>query len=589
MHPSLVLAGAEHTATAGVVTCWFSGELHGMSQSPAQAVASVVSEQGLTALEELRGAYVLAVWDSASEVLAVTQDHLCARAVFVLDTGEAVFFASELRPLLDAVPTRPAASAAAVSRWITDRALPDGLTLYDGVRRLGIGEMLVIDSRTARRTRIWRPTYSAPATLSREDAAALLRDGIERAILRRAPLDASTGMLLSGGFDSGTIASFLAPALRERGLRLPAYSSVFPGEPWDESPWVAILTEDLRLEGTQVRTRGGALHLALQYEQRWHLPQPAPGSMLDQPLLDLARGDGRTVVLDGQGGDELFMASPYLLADLLARGRWSRAARLVHRYPGTANGLRAWQAKALLRQVVAKGLLPYHLHRHLHARRREEYAQQHWLRPATREQAEALDDPLRWKRGARGRPRWWSFLAYHLTDARLLAGMQDYLRRRGELAGVRSAQPLMTDVDLVETALAVPPDMAFSPQYDRALARDAMLGIVPEAVRLPIRKSNYAGLMHQTLAVEDVQALRRVLEQPDAEVGAYVDLSRMRDGLLGRIPSFQQRAWDLWGQRIWGLATTEMWLRREALGDAFGCWASELNLTPPSIEVVRRP
>jgi asparagine synthase (glutamine-hydrolysing) len=581
----LAVAGAEAPGRSGAVACLFSGELHDTPETaPALAIARGYEREGTAFLAGLRGSYQLILWDGNEQEAIVAQDHLSTRAIFYHSQGPRVTFASDIAPLLAALERRPAPDPQSVPRWITDRSLPDGLTLYENVRRLGMGWSLALGRERWSRRRIWELRYARPERIDAEEAGARLRAGVERAVRRRVELDGSTGILMSGGFDSGTLASTAAPILREAGHQLSAYSTVFPGDPWDESPWVDVLTRELGLNSTRATVRGGALATALRFQTRWELPQPSPGSISDQPLVARARRDGLRVLIDGQGGDELFAASPYLLADHVLRGRWGAALRLMRRFPNTGDELAGWQARAMLKHWVVKGALPHAAHGLIaKARRRSDYADEHWLTPASRRRAEELDDPWAWKRGARGKPRWWSLLSYLLVGARELSGMPDYLRRRGEIEGVTSRQPLI-DVDLVELMLRMPPELAFSPDYDRALARGAMRGIVPEPVRLPIRKSNYAPLMHRTLAVDDIDGIRRILGRRDAELGAYVDLECMRRELLERVPAHGETGWVEWGYRIWGLVTVELWLQANALGSDFGAWAERLALPPPQVE-----
>lgn len=596
---SLAVAGTAAPERRGSITCVVTGELHNrvdlttsLAMEPTAANSAVVAvgcaQRGIRFLRELRGAYHVALWDEARQEAIIGRDHLSACAVFYCRQGRAVFFAADIAPLLRALPRRPAPNREAIPRWITDRSLPGDVTLYEGVRRLGTGCVLKIRDSTCEVERIWEPAYIAPHQLTRDEAEGELRRGVSLATRRRLTTDGTTGILLSGGFDSATLAGTASRLLQEHGRTLPAYSTVFPGEPWDESPDVRVLVAANTLPSTQLQVRGGTLLTALRFQRHWNLPQPAPGSILDTPLLTRAFQDGLRVVLDGQGGDELFTASPYLLTDWVMTGRLSAAWRLAHRFPNTGQRLARWQARALLQHIVLAGAVPYRAHRLLLAGRGSEYEDLKWLRPAGRRAAEAMDDAWSWKQRS-GVPRWWAYLADLLVDARELAGLQDYLRRRGAMVGIDSRQPLLTDVDLVELVLRLPPEFAFSPRYDRALAREAMQGVVPEPIRIPTRKSSYGELMRQTLTGPDFPELQRILERPDAEVGAFVDLPRMRDAFLQQPPGPSDPAWTRWGHHIWSLATTELWLREEAMGSRFQGWADALALRPTEVETIALP
>ena len=595
----LALAGAGPPQRCGSVTVLWSGLLHDADQaaralgvttdaSPAQIVATGYTQHGAHFLHTLRGAYQLVLLDDAREEVVVAADHLSARAIFYCSEGVRTCFAAELTPLRRVLAQDPGPDPETVPRWITDRSLPDGLTLFRGVRRLRCGAALCMTRSGATVQTVWRPRYTPPAAVSVAEAGAHIRAALRLAVDRRLTTDGTTGILLSGGFDSATITGIAVPALAAHGQTLPAYSTVFPGEPWDESADVRLLTATHGLPATQLRVSGGTLLTALRFQQSWGVPQPAPGSILDTPLLAQARADGLRVMLDGQGGDELFAASPYLLADYALRGRLTAAWRLAHRFPGTGDRVARWQAQALMRRIVVTGGLPHWAHRVPLPGRRSEYAGLTWLRPKGRAIAEALDDPWAWKRRARGAPRWWAHLAHLLVDARELSGLQDYLRRRAAMQEIDSRQPLLADVDLIELMLTLPPQYALSPRYDRALARDATQGVVPEPIRVPTRKSNYGEFIRRTLAGPDFGELQRVLTQRGAEIGAFVDLARVRDTFLRAPPRADDPAWPDWAHRIWALATTELWLREIALGDRFAPWTAGLGLNPPKVEMLTR-
>ena len=594
---SLVIAGGGEPERHGAVTCVLNGDVHNVLEAaarlglppdtvPSHVVACGYARHGARFLRTLRGSYQLVLWDDSQREAIVCQDHLSARAVFYHDDGGRLTFASEIAPLLRVLPRRPAPDARVIPRWITDRALPDGLTLYEGVWRLEMGCCLHLRHGRREHRRIWEPRYVRPEPMDASDATALVRAGVTRSVERR--LAGEIGILLSGGFDSGALAGAAAPILREQGRTLSAYSALFPGDAWDESPGVDALTGELGLPSTRVRVTGGTLATAVNFQNRWELPLPAPGAILDQPLLALAYDAGQRVMLDGQGGDELFAASPYLLTDYLLRGRFAAAWRTAHTLPNVGSRLEPWQVRAILKECVVKGALPHAAHRLLTHLRGSRYADLGWLTPASRRRAEMLEDPWAWKRTRSG-PRWWRFLAHLLVEARELTGAQDFLRRRAALFGIESRQPLMADVDLVELMLGLPPDLAFSRDRDRALAREAMRGVVPEAVRTGLRKSNYARFIHHTLAEDDINDLRRVLAPRDAEIGAFVDLDVVRRDLLSQPPQATDPTWSSWGQHVWALATTELWLRANALGSDFSRWVEDLRLNPCRVQLLAKP
>src|SRR5262249_5278746 len=146
----------------------------------------------------------------------------------------------------------------------------------------------------------------------------------------------------------------------------------------------------------------------------------------------------------------------------------------------------------------------------------------------------AAADPHAWKR--LDGPRWWAYAADGLTRGMDAVGIFGLQRRRATLAGIEQRHPLM-DLDLVELMLREAPRASFDRYRDRPLLRSSMAGLLPAAVLGRSVKARFDPLVADTLAGADGAAVRRLLCDPRAEVGAYVHLGEMRDALFARAPA----------------------------------------------------
>ena len=103
----------------------------------------------------------------------------------------------------------------------------------------------------------------------------------------------------------------------------------------------------------------GHIRLALEYQRDWGIPSGGPGYLLERPLLERAARDGALGILDGQGGDELFGFSPYLIADRARHGKLRAAVQLLAQPAGpgrAAASSRAAHVRARVRRAsVAAG------------------------------------------------------------------------------------------------------------------------------------------------------------------------------------------------------------------------------------------
>jgi hypothetical protein len=165
-----------------------------------------------------------------------------------------------------------------------------------------------------------------------------------------------------------------------------------------------------------------------------------------------------------------------------------------------------------------------------------------------------------WKRFAG--PRWWAHAAHGLTRGIEQSGVFEHHRRRSESAGVETRLPLL-DLDLVELALQLTPLSSFDAERNRPLLRAAMAGQLPDAVRLRPAKARFDALLLDCIDAADHAAIRALLCDRRAELGAYVDLAKLRQTFFvdSRLRADQPFQW-LW--HVWRLASAECWLRAQS-------------------------
>ncbi len=387
--------------------------------------------------------------------------------------------------------------------------------------------------------------------------------------------EAPTGVLLSGGLDSSSIAALLRDGgSGERPTR--SFSALFPDHPSvDEGELVMEVTARLGLEGRRIALSGGSmLGGALAYQERWGAPTISPNLAFHAPLLEDAAAASVEVLFDGEGGDELFGCPAYLLGDLVRRGRPRSAWSLASRLPGLGDRPDPRRVRRIFREFGLKGAAPHALHSLTRRVRGASHYAPAWLTGRAAALEHSTRDPWAWKRV--DAPLWWAERSYELTEQREQLGAHDLLRRRNASFGLEGAHPLLDDLELVELLLALPPELSFDPSLDRPLLRASMEGALPDSVRLLPRKSTFDALFVQTLDTTDRPHLTRLLTAPDAEVRSYVRADVVRERLLD---APRERRGGAWAWALWRLATAECWLR--AQGDpelpqrALDTWALE--------------
>src|SRR4029450_8720051 len=139
---------------------------------------------------------------------------------YKIDNGT-LTFGSEIRPILAAQNSRPDVDPIALNLFLRFRYTPSPLTIFQGIRKLAPGTMLVVEKGQCREKRWYNFT---PTPFSRpkkeKEATAELLDLYRSAVRRHLLSDVPVGILLSGGLDSG----LLLGLMNEHGDSWPAYT-----------------------------------------------------------------------------------------------------------------------------------------------------------------------------------------------------------------------------------------------------------------------------------------------------------------------------------------------------------------------------
>jgi len=506
----------------------------------------------------MRGDFALLIWDPQHAEGLLARDQLGVRSMFLYDGGGRLCFACEIRHLLAFLPQRPAPDPVSVAHWLTMGHRPGSATLYAGVRRLEPGAMLLLDRDGVHEQPYWTPRFSEPLGESEPQLADRMRAALDRAVDRRIATDGLTGVLMSGGLDSASVAA--VAATRAPG-RVSAYSAVFPEHPTvDESALIEELRGTLRLGGVTAEVRtGGLLASALESIEDWELPLLSWGDFWAVPLLRAAAAEGVQVTLGGDGGDELFGARAYLLADRLRVGHPLQSVALARELPGAGDRPPRRAVARIVADMAVAGALPYHLHKLL----RRPFARRDtpgWLRPNVARDLGDSEDPLAWKR--MDGPRWWAEVAHGLTRGVEEIGVFEHQRRRAASAGLEARHPLF-DLDLVELSLRQPPLATFDRYRSRPVLRAAMVGLLPDAVRLRPHKALFDAVLVDCFDGPDGVLTRRLLSDPGSELRAYVDQGAIERALFDDASQRREQPFR-WMWQLWRLTTAECWLRAQA-------------------------
>jgi asparagine synthase (glutamine-hydrolysing) len=522
------------------------------------AFARALTEMGESACELLCGRFVVVALDREQGRCVVARDQLGAQPLIHAHVADGILFTEHECDLLDLLPRTPGPDRLALLQWIESGLTPRGSTLYEGMERVPAGHRLVLDEAHAHVERWWNIRYAGIAESDTASLADGLREKTFAAVARATADSRRPAVKLSGGLDSACVAAGLAANGFADG-RAFAIGGTFATHPiTDESELIEATARHthLALERIEFDPTSSILAPALAHIDRWRLPPASPNLFVWQPVMARARELGADLMLDGEGGDELFGVAPYLIADMLRGGRPLTAWSLTGRIPGIGLEPSARIRLRLLRRFGLSPLLPSAVRSRREARMRSKDLSS--LIPRGEAQALAELDAAR-QEDRRDGPLWWRFQAECLIDERDALDVGGHFRREAIDEQIDRRHPFLYDLQLIEAALRLPPRAQFDPIRDRPLLRDALSGLIPEVVRTRHAKSHFTPLLLAGIRAEEA-GLIDPLRRADAAVRAYVapealdrKLAVAADdrSMLGAVP-------------LWRVAIADRWLASQA-------------------------
>lgn len=458
---------------------------------------------GPDCFRRFEGMWAIAIVDWVAGRLVLSRDQLGIKPLYLaaFDGGHA--FASEIKSLL----TLPG-----VSRDVNEARLRDFLvsgiidhtneTLYESVWAMQPGTWLEIDLRPASSTeKLGKSTGFFPpdgAASEAEVSPAQWLRNIDCSVSKHLRSDVPVGSCLSGGIDSSTVVAAIHSLAKDQ---CPptwtqfTFSAVLPGDLLDESRYLDAFHAN-RHGLREHRVSPDPVKLVEELDRIvWHQDEPfgSPSILMQWEVMRLAREYGVTVLLDGQGADELFCGYPgYFppyIADAFRHFHWVRAAREFLSAP-----LKQHYTAGSLLAHVAGHVIPRPAQTALRAWRDRRRCG--WLSEELLRVNDVIIAPYqeRIPRVPRRSPTFAHGFAAFCWDMLLSSSLPSLLHfeDRNSMAFSIEARVPFLDNRLILPAMLMSPALKLSGGWTKFILRKAIAGRVPDAIRLRTDKVGFA-------------------------------------------------------------------------------------------------
>jgi asparagine synthase (glutamine-hydrolysing) len=274
------------------------------TNSDTETIVHAYEQFGEDCVNRLRGMFAFAIYDFRDGSLFLARDRVGKKPLFwtVTSAGDLVF-GSELKCLLEHGGVERRISMAALDAYLTFGYVPEEFCIFEGVRKLPPGHTLKFREGRTEIRRFWDFDYSgADENVTElewvERIRAKVREAVEIRLLSEVPL----GAFLSGGVDSSSIVATMAAV---SGRPVKTFSIGFNEDTFNELRYARIAAEAFGTEHHEFIVTPDLVEAV--DDLVWHFDEPfADSSALPTYMVSKMARDYVTVVLSGDGGDELF-------------------------------------------------------------------------------------------------------------------------------------------------------------------------------------------------------------------------------------------------------------------------------------------
>jgi asparagine synthase (glutamine-hydrolysing) len=275
---------------------------HFYTATDTEVIVHAYEQWGRHAVTRLRGMFGLAIWDDRHKTLLLARDRVGIKPLYFAEVNGRLYFGSEIKSLLCGPDVRRDIDLEALDHYLSFLYTPRDGSIFQGISKLPPGHLLIWQSGQSTVTPYWQQPVEECFEGTEHDAVAQLEVVLRDAVRSHLVSDVPIGAFLSGGIDSSVVVGLMA---QTSSARVKTFSIGFDEPAYDELPHARRVADHFGTDHHEfvVRPDGASI----LDEMIGHFDEPfADSSAIPTWYVSQMARQHVTVVLSGDGGDELF-------------------------------------------------------------------------------------------------------------------------------------------------------------------------------------------------------------------------------------------------------------------------------------------
>ena len=519
------------------------------TETDTEVIVHLYEQYGESCVEKMRGMFTFAVWDDRQKKLMLARDRLGIKPLFYTIVDGRLAFGSELKVLLQLPELKRSLNWGSVNYLFSAMCTPATESIIEGVHKLKPGHILTASARRGIQVRqYWDVEFDPDYGKNEQYFVERLRDLLEEAVRLRLIADVPLGAFLSGGIDSSAVVAMMA---RLSSGPVKTFSIGFPDEEYNELKYARQVARRFNTDHHEFMVDPNVLSLI--DDIAWFLDEPfGDSSAIPTYMVSKLASEHVTVVLSGDGGDELFAGYDRYLKE--------RKERQLGQIPSPIR-----RAAGLVGSLMPEGMKGRNFLRHLAFDGPDRYFDGNILfreiEKASLFEPNAYevirqDDPRRaWEALLKNdRTHWLSSLQYMDIKSYLPGDILTKVDRMSMAHSIEARVPLL-DHKFVEFAATIPPELKLKGKTTKYIFKKALEGILPNEI-LYRPKRGFAIPLGRWFRGQLSPFVRDLLLSPTC-----LKRGLFRKSYVERLIEMNDRGRSL-DLQLWTLITFELWCRR---------------------------
>ncbi|MBN1864127.1 MAG: asparagine synthase (glutamine-hydrolyzing) [Victivallales bacterium] len=503
-----------------------------------EVVLAAYQMWGVECFSRFNGMWAMVILDRGKKQIVVSRDRFGIKPLYCLGSPKLLAFASEIKQFTHIEGFSKTPNPSACAAYLANGSELQQQTFWKGIVNFPAANFATIDlndiSLCMDFKKYWMPENIVLSRIPVQDAVENIVRLFSDSVRLRLRSDVPVGSCLSGGLDSSSI--FLRMASHEPGKTFAAFSACFDDKFSDEREFMKEIVEASPSEHVKVFPAPEILADSFVTLLGQHDEPFGSASIFAQfMVMQAARRHGIPVLLDGQGGDELFSGywqTYFLFLDFLRK-----KMSLCRLFSDLVSSVMPAGNITLIPEAIA-GVREFRKRAKMHF----QFSVNHSLLPERLQPHYAYDTVRSMS------PR--QYRLHELLSLRLprLLKWED---RNSMAFSVESRVPFL-DVKLVEFVLSLPPEMNMRSGWTKFLFRKAMADTVPRKIvwrkdkkgfETPQDKWMKSGIFHQTLmawADDRIHPVSDFISTPFCNISEAIRNSRFDSNSVFRLFSLDK-------------------------------------------------